>query len=393
MRKHGKTLSLFAVAVLTPAVVLQPAGYASAADGPPAAVVDGLVRDLGLSPAQAGDRLAQQDAAQAAARELGASTGEGRWFDERTGKLAVAVTDQATADRVRAAGAEAVPVGRDRHELDRLTAAVAALAADGASGATGWGVHPESNSVLVRVVPAAGTERFLAGITALGQGVRVERADSAPVRQAGDARPGDPWWPGGESNCSIGFPATDSGGGKHFVTAGHCTNDADQPAYGQANQQNRLGTSNVDGQHSVNAREGDMGVVAVTEPGWELSASVNTWGGPAVTVAGATEPLVNQAVCHSGNTSKWQCGKVTAVNQTIDYGSVVIEGLSTTTACSLGGDSGGAWLAGDEAVGLHSGGQSSCSPGGADDQSIFQPVTEALSKWSLSLYTGASSVD
>jgi streptogrisin C len=54
----------------------------------------------------------------------------------------------------------------------------------------------------------------------------------------------------------------------------------------------------------------------------------------------------------------------------------------------MGGDSGGAWLAGDKAVGLHSGGQSSCSPGGADDQSIFQPVNEALRKWGLTLVTG-----
>jgi streptogrisin C len=104
-------------------------------------------------------------------------------------------------------------------------------------------------------------------------------------------------------------------------------------------------------------------------------------------VAGSAEPIVGMSVCHSGNTSYWQCGIVTAVNQTIDYGSVVIEGLATTNACSLGGDSGSAWLAGTKAVGSHSGGQSSCTPGGADDQSIFQPVNEALTKWGLNLVT------
>ncbi|MBP2475932.1 streptogrisin C [Crossiella equi] len=230
-------------------------------------------------------------------------------------------------------------------------------------------------------------------IEAIGEAVRVVEDSRAPVQQAGQVRTGSPWWPGGESNCSVGFPATDANGGKHFVTAGHCTNDVSQPAYGQSGQQNRIGTSNLGGGRSVNAREGDMGVVAVAEAGWELSASVNTWGSAAVTVAGVVEPIVGQDVCHSGNTSKWQCGKITAVNQTINYGNVVVEGLTTTTACSLGGDSGGGWLVGDKAVGLHSGGQSSCEPGGADNQSIFQPVGEALRKWGLTLVTGGSTGD
>jgi hypothetical protein len=67
---------------------------------------------------------------------------------------------------------------------------------------------------------------------------------------------------------------------------------------------------------------------------------------------------------------------------------VVVDGLTTTTACSEGGDSGGAWLRGTQAVGLHSGGNSTCSPN--EDNSIFQPVTEALAKWNLTLLTGSS---
>jgi streptogrisin C len=67
----------------------------------------------------------------------------------------------------------------------------------------------------------------------------------------------------------------------------------------------------------------------------------------------------------------------------------VVNGLTTTNACSEGGDSGGAWLRGDKAVGLHSGGNSSCvsnDPG----NSIFQPINEALAKWNLTLLTGDS---
>jgi streptogrisin C len=131
----------------------------------------------------------------------------------------------------------------------------------------------------------------------------------------------------------------------------------------------------------VNAREGDMCVVAVTEAGWTLSPAVNTWGSPAVTVSGSKDALVGEAVCHSGNTApQFECGVVNSVNQTVDYGSVVIDGLSLPTACSQGGDSGGAWLAGSSAVGLHSGGVSSCSPGSSGDNSVFQPVNGALAE-------------
>jgi streptogrisin C len=190
-----------------------------------------------------------------------------------------------------------------------------------------------------------------------------------------------------ETYCTVGFPATDAQGNKHFLTAGHCTNDANQPAYGEISQRNRLGTSNVGGVRSVNAREGDMGVVAVTETGWTISPVINTWGQSALTVTGSAEAIVGDLVCHSGNTApNFECGRVTAVNQSIDYGNVVVDGLTTTTACSQGGDSGGARLRGDRAVGLHSGGNSTCTPN--DDNSIFQSVNEALAKWNLTLLTG-----
>jgi streptogrisin C len=392
MRIRGTILTAVLATALIP-------GFAAAAPSqePPQAAVDGVARDLRLSPQQARDRLVQQAGADRVAAAFPTTLDiAGRWFDERTGKLAVAVTDEATADQARALGAQPQVVKRGKTELDRLNSAVRDLAGGHVAGVTGWGVDPVSNAVVVRVDRAAGdarTSRFLSSLSSLGEGVRTKDVTSAPVQQAGNVQPGNPWWPGGESNCSVGFPATDASGGKHFVTAGHCTNDVSQAAYGASGQQNRIGTSNSGGGRSVNAREGDMGVVAVTEAGWNLSASVNTWGNAAVTVTGTTEPLVNQAVCHSGNTSKWNCGKVTAVEQTVDYGSTVVDGLSYTTACSMGGDSGGAWLAGDKAVGLHSGGQSSCSPGGADDQSIFQPVTEALRKWSLTLFTGGGGGD
>ncbi|MEU3642198.1 fibronectin type III domain-containing protein [Lentzea sp. NPDC034063] len=317
----------------------------------------------------------------------------GHWFDASAGKLTVAVPTEDAARQARAEGANAVVVQRSAAELDRTLGEVRKLVGGGVPGVYSWGIDVRDNQVDVTVnttKKTEATERFLEKVRALG-GVNIAETRSQPQQQAGTVQAGSPWWPGSETYCSVGFPATDANGGKHFLTAGHCTNDANQAAYGQISQQNRLGTSNVGGSRSVNAREGDMGVVAVTESGWNLSPVVNTYGSPAITLTGSAEAMVGDRVCHSGNTSKWQCGEVKYVNKSVDYGGgLVIEGLTWTTACSLGGDSGGAWLLGDKAVGLHDGGPSKCvqNPTNDADLSIFQPVNEALRKWNLTLVTG-----
>ncbi|MGI5500239.1 proprotein convertase P-domain-containing protein [Lentzea sp. CA-135723] len=363
----------------------------------------GSVLTLSVAPsavAEQPDATAQQNEAhqrfQVLSSELRGQLA-GHWFDAASGKLTVAVPSEQAAQRARSEGANAVVVQRSAADLDRLLARVRSEIGDGVPGVFGWGVDVRDNQVDVTVNTTRkteATERFLAKVRGLA-GVQVVETRSQQRQQAGTVQPGSPWWPGSESNCSIGFPATDSSGGKHFLTAGHCTNDANQAAYGQSGQQNRIGTSNVGGTRSVNAREGDMGVVAVTEANWTLSPSVNTWGQPAVTVTGSAEAMVGDRVCHSGNTSKWQCGEVKYTNKAVDYGGgLIIEGLIWTTACSLGGDSGGAWLLGDKAVGLHDGGPSKCVQNPTDgDMSLFQPVNEALRKWNLTLVTGGGGSD
>ncbi|GAA1951631.1 S1 family peptidase [Amycolatopsis minnesotensis] len=382
-----------AFTVFTPPATAAPDRPADAST----AEVTGVATSLGISLDAARTRLRQQAGAHRVARALPRAVTErlaGTWFDPASGKLAVAVTDQAAADEARAAGAQPKLVARGRAELHRLVAEVRAAAGGGIPGLNSYGADPVSNTVNVSVnrTKANGdTDRFLSRIRAL-PGVTVTESASSPRQQSGTIRTGNPWWPGSETNCSVGFSVTDPAGGKAFLTAGHCTNDANQAAYGASGRQNRIGTSNAGGTHSVNAREGDMGLVSVTQPGWNLSAEVNTWGGAAVTVTGSTDAVVGDQVCHSGNTSHWRCGTVTYVNQTVDYGGgLVIEGLTYTDACSLGGDSGGGWLVNSKATGLHDGGPSRCVDNpGKDDQSIFQPVTEALAKWNLTLTTGTA---
>ncbi|MCR6484533.1 proprotein convertase P-domain-containing protein [Amycolatopsis sp. OK19-0408] len=372
---------------------------AEAAPGHPDAEVAGVAAAFGLTADQARAQLAAQDDAHRLAAALPASVrarSAGQWFDAAAGKLTVAVTSAEAAEQARAAGAAAKVVARSQADLDRTDAAVRTLVGAGVPGVYGWGVDVRANEVGVdvdRTKTTAATESFLSRVREIG--VRITETSSSPRQQSGTIQTGNPWWPGSESNCSVGFPVTDPAGAKHFLTAGHCTNDRDQAAYGASGQQNKIGTSNVGGTHSVNGREGDMGVVAVTEAGWNLSASVNTWGQPAVTLSGAAEAMVGDRVCHSGNTSHWQCGEVKYTHKSVDYGGgLVIDDLTWTTACSLGGDSGGGWLLGDKATGLHDGGPSQCVDNPSDgDLSLFQPVAEALSKWGLTLVTGGGTGD
>ncbi|WP_412542288.1 proprotein convertase P-domain-containing protein [Longispora sp. K20-0274] len=357
----------------------------------------GMQRDLGLTAPQARTRLDQQEAAHRVLGSLDRDLAASSWFDPATGKLTVAVSDADSAARVRAAGAVPKTVTHSAAELSGIARNIGRLAEGGSAGVAGWGVDAASNSVVVSVYDNVAAADFTARAKALGTAVRVETVARPFVQQSGVVQAGDPWWPGNESNCSIAFAATDSSGGRHFVTAGHCTNDANQAAYGKnssGTKGEQLGTSNVGGSRSVNAREGDMGVVAVNSANaWTLSNSVNTWGGAAVSVNGVAEAVVGTAICKSGNTSHWTCGTVTKVNESVDYGNgLIIDGLSETNACSAGGDSGGAYVMGTgataKAVGIHSGGGNGC--GQSDPNTIFQPVGEALTKWGLTLYTGGS---
>ncbi|MXQ65763.1 hypothetical protein GQ466_17195 [Actinomadura rayongensis] len=274
---------------------------------------------------------------------------------------------------------------RVRHDQAALARAVRAVTP--APGLVSWGVDPRRNRVRVALDARAddpATAALARRLRGLGDVVSVVTA--ARQHQQGTVRGGDKWVPGSEGACSVGFSAVGSDGSRHFLTAGHCTNDANQAAYGYDGS--RVGTSNTGGTHSVNAREGDFGLVDVDQPGWTLSPDVNTYGGSDVVVTGYAQPVTGMSICRSGQTSGWRCGTVTAVNQSVDYGNVVVDGLFITNACSQGGDSGGSYVSGDKAVGIHSGGGNAC--GQSNPNTDAQPVGEALAKWNLTLSTGGT---
>ncbi|MFG2137986.1 alpha-lytic protease prodomain-containing protein [Streptomyces sp. NPDC048650] len=368
----------------------------------PRGMLDAMRRDLGLTPDQARTRLAQEAEAQRAAdtvRRVLSAPPAGMWFDKTVGKLIVAVTVPTDAERVRAAGAVPKTVAHSRAELIELVRQIGTRAGKGVPGVTGWGVDERANGVVVRIDRRAGTaatnafENAVRSMAAPSRiPVTIERSAQAPRQQGGTVIGGERWMPGQEGICSIGFSVTDTADFEGFLTAGHCTNDEDQPAYGKDGS--LLGTSNEGGEHSVIGREGDFGLVTVDKPGWSLSPNVAGQGGQPVAVTGSQEGVTGMSVCHSGEATGWHCGEITRTEQTVDYGTTIVDGLSFTNACSAPGDSGGSYVTqpgAPKAVGLHSGGgTATCSNGGGDTITIFQPVEEALAKWDLTLKTGGA---
>lgn len=343
-----------------------------------AGALTAMQRDLGLTEAQALRRLARETQAGAAERalrgRLGAAYG-GAWFDASTSTLVVGVTDAGKAGAVTAAGAAAQVVD---DSLPALNSAKAVLdAASAPASVHGWYVDVTANALVVEVAAAtAAAERFAAKAAATGVDVRTVRAEQAQTFY--DVRGGDAWYTD-SWRCSVGFSATGVGGTKHFVTAGHCTERPATTAYGY----NRVALGVVGG--STFGRKGDFGKVDVTSASWVLKGTVNSYGGADVAVRGSSEAPVGASVCRSGSTTGWHCGVIQAKNQTVRYqGSGTVGGLTRTTVCAEPGDSGGAYISGNQAQGLTSGGSGNCRTGGT---TFFQPVNEALSAYRLSLVT------
>ncbi|ARF58693.1 S1 family peptidase [Streptomyces gilvosporeus] len=367
----------------------------------PRGMLDAMRRDLGLTPDQARTRLAQEAEAQraaAAVRRVLSAPPAGMWFDKTVGKLVVAVTVGSDAERVRAAGALPKTVTHSRAALTELTRQISTRAGKGVPGVTGWGVDERANGVVVRVdrrSAGRATDAFENAVRSMAAPSRipvtVERSDQVPRQQGGTVIGGERWMPGKEGICSIGFSVTGPGGFQGFLTAGHCTHNVDQDAFGKDGT--RMGTSNKGGGHSVIGREGDFGLVTVDGDGWRLSPNVAGQGGQPVAVTGSQEGVTGMSVCHSGEATGWHCGEITRSEQTVDYGTAIVDGLSFTNACSAPGDSGGSYVTqpgSPKAVGLHSGGGTATCNDGGDTITIFQPVDEALAKWNLKLKRNGS---
>ncbi|WP_149184144.1 S1 family peptidase [Streptomyces sp. TRM49041] len=294
----------------------------------------------------------------------------GTYVDAMTGRLVVTVTSDAAAAKVLAAGATPKRV---RRGAGRLDAAMAALENQAKITGTSWGLDPRTNQIAVEAdssVTARDMARLRKVAASLDGAVRVTRVPGVLKREVAG---GDAVY-GGGSRCSAAFNVARNGV-RYFLTAGHCTNISSS-------------WSATSGGSSIGVRAGssfptnDYGIVRYTTTS-NTAGRVNLYNGGYQDIASAADAVVGQSIRKSGSTTRVTSGTVTAVNVTVNYSSGPVYGMVRTTACSAGGDSGGAHFAGNVALGIHSG-SSGCS--GTNGSAIHQPVREALAAYGVNVY-------
>ena len=344
-----------------------PAAAAPSAPASPAAAKEAaaLSAATGVDTATATTRIAAQSKQSALAgtlsRKLGAKAA-GSYLDAASGRLVVAVTDAAAASTVRASGADAKVVSRSTADLNKVTAALPRTAG------TSYGVDTKTNQVVVTITKGAsatGAKALTDAAAKYGTAVRVQRSGAGYTTQL---QGGDAIYTDSGGRCSAGFNTT---GG--VVTAGHCT--AGYPSW-------TVSGGGYLGESAGSSFPGnDYGLV--TNSGQPASGSVNLYGSGSQAITGAGDAVVGQSICKSGSTTGLTCGTVQAVNVTVNYAEGSVYGTVQTNTCTQPGDSGGSWFSGSTAIGITSGGTiGGC---GAGFQSFFQPVTEALSAYGVSL--------
>ncbi|MFH9617455.1 S1 family peptidase [Streptomyces pratensis] len=180
----------------------------------------------------------------------------------------------------------------------------------------------------------------------------------------------------GGGRCSLGFNVR-SGSTYYALTAGHCT-EIGSTWYTNSGQSSTLGTR-TGSSFPVN----DYGIIRHASSA-AADGRVYLYNGSYQDITSAANARVGQAVKRSGSTTGVHSGTVTGLNATVNYGGGdVVYGMIQTNVCAEPGDSGGSLFAGTTALGLTSGGSGNCSSGGT---TFFQPVTEALSAYGVSVF-------
>lgn len=220
-----------------------------------------------------------------------------------------------------------------------------------------------------RTVTGAKYDKVASAVQALGTHARIQRTNGVfrPYIAGGDAIYG------GGYRCSLGFNVH-SGSTYYFLTAGHCGNVA-------STWTNASGTTI--GTTSDSQFPGNDFSIAKYAGGVSHPGTVDLYNGSSQDITSAGNATVGESVRRSGSTTGVHGGTVTGLNATVRYAEGTVTGMIQTNVCAEGGDSGGPLFDGSKAVGLTSGGSGNCSSGGT---TFFQPVTEALSTYGVSVY-------
>ncbi|MDQ0793194.1 hypothetical protein QFZ58_001682 [Streptomyces sp. B1I3] len=240
---------------------------------------------------------------------------------------------------------------------------------------TAWYTEASTGKVVVTVdstVSAAEIATIKQSVTDSGAKVDVNRTNGTFNKLIAG---GQAIYAGG-GRCSLGFNVR-SGSTYYALTAGHCT-EIGSTWYTNSGQTSSLGT-----RAGSSFPGNDYGLIRHTNSA-NADGRVYLYNGSYQDITSAGNPTVGQAVKRSGSTTGVHSGTVTGLNATVNYGGGdIVNGLIQTNVCAEPGDSGGSLFAGTKALGLTSGGSGNCSSGGT---TFFQPVTEALSAYGVSVF-------
>ncbi|QNP61945.1 S1 family peptidase [Streptomyces genisteinicus] len=180
----------------------------------------------------------------------------------------------------------------------------------------------------------------------------------------------------GGGRCSLGFNVR-SGSTYYALTAGHCTE------IGSTWYTNSANTTVLGSRAGTSFPTNDYGLIRHSNAS-AADGRVYLYNGSYRDITTAGNARVGQSVQRSGSTTGLHGGTVTGLNATVNYGGGdIVYGMIQTNVCAEPGDSGGPLFSGTTALGLTSGGSGNCSSGGT---TFFQPVTEALSAYGVSVF-------
>ncbi|GAA4789488.1 S1 family peptidase [Lysobacter hankyongensis] len=370
-------------------------GNVSAAEREPVlskVVANAMKRDLGMNDAQLAQYFNAERTAYVNEARVTKQLGDryaGSWLERGADGNYRYVA--ATTGSTKAANVGGIEVRQHRYTLRQLRNAAAELDAIHAgtmqksrlSGVHAWAVDVPNNRVVVTVAAghALRAADFVAASSIDPDMIRFELSPYQAPTPFLNVIGGSEYQSGG-GLCSIGFSVT-RGATKGFATAGHC---------GGVGTQVRLSGTLVGSVQGQFYPSGDQAWANVRSTD-TLFGQVTKYNGTVQRVLGSTVAPIGAAVCRSGRTTGWRCGTIVSYNNSANYGTGVVNGLTRSTACAGQGDSGGSWITGaGQAQGVTSGGQlpagSSNNCGVASPITWFQPINPILSRFGLTLVLG-----
>ncbi|MEV0080441.1 S1 family peptidase [Nocardia neocaledoniensis] len=359
------------------------------ADALPAELATAISRDLGMTPSEYLDRAARAQQLRDYATEFRAAnpdTFAGAWMTPE-GKAVVAVTDAEAGKIAAAAGYQThvAPISASGLEgaLVQLSQWIASLPREISEPISSVAIDA-LNSQLVLNIANTGTGHLLNLPTLIATiKVVLSPGGGGPVEykpMGGDtyitaAKDLHDTTLRGVDVCSFGFNSTDAAGNALNISAGHCNPNIDNggtaPVYvpnvrdiPNSPEVGSFAKAVLGGPASL-----DYSVIKLNERAVNAGMDqprVRGANGTTLAITGTAEPVTGAPVCKTGQSSTFTCGFVSA--ERVETQLFTAEGVSKTirgfasTACTLGGDSGGAIVTGTLALGITSGSNAAEAP-------------------------------